>query len=313
MVLVTLLILGCKQESSSETEITKIEVPFTIERFDVAFGNAKTEDLPKLQQTFPFLFPDEVADSVWVQKLQDTLQQQMFVEAKTYFEDVKALKEDLEQLFQHLKYHDSTFLVPRVITVADNVDYRNKIVVNKDLLIINLLNYLGSDHEFYQNIPKYLSSNMEASQIIPDVANAYAKMYVSSTPRKTFLEELIYFGKLLHFKDVVIPRFTDAQKIGYTELQLQWAQLNEAQIWSYFVERELLFSSDNTLVSRFLMPAPFSKFYLELDNESPGRIGQFIGWQIVQSYAERTDANILEIMQTDAETIFNTSKYKPKR
>jgi hypothetical protein len=28
----------------------------------------------------------------------------------------------------------------------------------------------------------------------------------------------------------------------------------------------------------------FSKFYLEIDNESPGQVGGWIGWQIVRSY-----------------------------
>jgi hypothetical protein len=33
-----------------------------------------------------------------------------------------------------------------------------------------------------------------------------------------------------------------------------------------------------------MTPAPFSKFYLEIDNDSPGRIGAWIGWQMVRSY-----------------------------
>ena len=34
----------------------------------------------------------------------------------------------------------------------------------------------------------------------------------------------------------------------------------------------------------FFDASPFSKFYLEIDNQSPGRIGRWIGWQIVRSY-----------------------------
>ena len=58
----------------------------------------------------------------------------------------------------------------------------------------------------------------------------------------------------------------------------------------------MLFSTDSKLPSRFINPAPFSKFNLELDGESPGRLGQYIGWQIVRAYANRSDASLKEIL-----------------
>ena len=63
-----------------------------------------------------------------------------------------------------------------------------------------------------------------------------------------------------------------------------------------------------------MYPAPFSKFYLEeIDKEAPDRIGQFIGWRIVSSYMENNSVSLQQMLLTDAETIFNTSKYKPKK
>jgi hypothetical protein len=54
-------------------------------------------------------------------------------------------------------------------------------------------------------------------------------------------------------------------------------------IWRYFIDKQLLYSDDQKLIPRFINPAPFSKFYLEIDNESPGKV-ELIGWQIVNSY-----------------------------
>ena len=124
---------------------------------------------------------------------------------------------------------------------------------------------------------------------------------------------MVYFGKLLYFKDIIIPFKTDAEKIGYSEDQIKWAEANESQIWSYFIEKELLYSTDNKLPSRFIADAPFSKFYLELDNESPGRLGQYIGWQIVKAYANSTGIDVMTIMQKETEEIFRKSKFKPKK
>ena len=89
---------------------------------------------------------------------------------------------------------------------------------------------------------------------------------------------------------------------------------NESDIWRYFVEREILFSTDTKLLARFINVAPFSKFYLEeIDAESPGRLGQFIGWQIVKSYMNENKVSLKEMLNTDPEEIFNNSKYKPKK
>jgi len=76
----------------------------------------------------------------------------------------------------------------------------------------------------------------------------------------------------------------------------------------------LLFSTDAKLPNRFINPAPFSKFYLEqIDNDSPGRVGRYIGWQIVKSYAEKNDVSLVELLNTPAQTIFNNAKYKPNK
>ena len=124
---------------------------------------------------------------------------------------------------------------------------------------------------------------------------------------------MIYYGKVLYFKDVMIPFKEDEEKISFTKEQLNWAIDNESYIWRYFVERELLFDTDSKLLKRFINPAPFSKFNLELDTESPGRLGQYIGWQIVRAYMNNNDVALQQMLSTNAEDIFNNSKFKPRK
>lgn len=308
----TLLFLSCNNENKLEKAISNIEIDYTVERFDNILANAKANELKSIQEVYPFLFPKEI-DSVWLNRLESDLQQQIFTETQNVFGDFETQNQNLEQFFQHLKYYDKTFKTPRVITVADYVDYRTKLVLEANLLLINLSNYLGENHEFYQNIPVYFSENMTPKQILPNVATEYAERYAFQSQRKTFLDEMIYHGKTLYFKDVMIPSYSEAEKIGYSNEDIEWAEINEEQIWSYFVEKEMLFSTDPKLFTRFTVPAPFSKFYLDIDNESPGRLGQYIGWQIVKAYANRTEASVMSVMRTDTDVIFKESKYKPKR
>lgn len=304
---------SCDKDSKVENEIAKIEANFKIERFDKAFFNAGPEDLPNLKQVYPFLFSKHVPDSVWIYRMKDTLQGELLSEVNKTFIDLQTTHKELEGLFQHLKYYDKTFSIPRVITLTNDVDYRTKTIATDSVVLIALDNFLGSPHKFYQNIPKYLTENMKSEQIVPNVAQGYAEKYTFQTRRKTLLDEMIYFGKLHYFKDVMIPFKSDFEKIGYSEAQLEWSKANESQIWSYFIEKELLYSSDNKLPSRFIAEAPFSKFYLELDNDSPGRLGQYIGWQIVRAYAETTGDDIMAIMQKEPEEIFRKSKFKPQK
>jgi len=315
ILLLGFMMFSCEEESKIEQEIAKIEVDFTVERFDRAFSEAIPSDLPKLKTAYPFLFSKHTPDSIWVKRMNDTLQQEISQEVNKVFGDFKDVKEEMIAMFQHLKYYDKVFTVPRVITLTNDVQYRDKVIVTDTIALIALDNYLGETHRFYVdgNIPMYLAKNFTKSQIVVDLADGYAKEYAFQSKRKAFLEEMIYFGKLLYFKDVIIPFKTDAEKMGYSELQLQWAEANESQIWSYFIEKELLYSTDPKLPNRFIADAPFTKFYLELDNESPGRLGQYIGWQIVKAYAERTDADVMSIMQTEPEEIFRKSNFKPKK
>ena len=311
ILLVLISLYSCENEDKIEKEISKIDVEFTVERFDKVFAEANPNNLIQLKETFPFLFSKRIPDSLWIQRMNDTLQNELSSEVINKFEDFQSIESDIQGLFQHLKYYDKTFSEPRIVTLTSDVDYRNKTIVTDTIVLIALDTYLGKEHYFYGGIQDYLKQNFESEQIVSDLATKYAEKYSFQSQRKTLLDEMIYFGKLLYFKDKVIPFKSDAEKMGYTEEQLVFAIDNEQYIWRYFIEKEMLYNTDSSLTSRFIAPAPFSKFYLELDTESPGRLGQFIGWQIVRSYMENNDTTLMEMLQTEAIEIFNNANYKP--
>ena len=312
--LILLIILtACKQDSVVDKEVAKIYVNFEIERFDSAFYKASIEDLYQLKADYPFLFPESVPDSDWVAQLTDSINNLLLKEVQKVYPNLNSTKEDLKLLFKHLKYYKIITKVPRVITLTNNVDYRTKNIVNDSLVLIPLDNYLGPNHEFYQNFPKYIAANMAEKDIIPNIAESYAELLVRQKEQATFLDKMIYYGKLHYFKDVTLPFINEEDRIGYTKNQLEWARANESPIWGYFIEKELLFSTDTNLNNRFIAEAPYSKFYLHLDNESPGRLGQYIGWQIVRAYADATGKDLLTILRESPEVIFKKSRFKPKQ
>ena len=311
--LLILLFLGCKESPKIAEEISKIELDLNVMRFDRDFADASPEDLPVLKQRYPMLFPEQYPDSIWAIKMKDTLQIELLQETDKVFGDFASEKEDLELLMKHITYYFPQTRVPSIVTLTSDVDYNNRIILADTLLLIGLDNYLGMEHPFYQGIDRYIAKDLDKKFLQSDVAAAFANSLVKYPQERTFLDQMIYHGKLLYLKDKWMPLASDPEKINYTEEEYEWALANEEQIWRYFVEGELLFSTDQSLGPRFLDPAPFSKFRLELDSESPGRIGRYMGWRIVRSFMKNNDINLNELIYLPGTKVFENAGYKPNR
>lgn len=311
--LILIFLFSCDRQSKREQEISEIPMEVRIQRFDKEFASAEPADLPLLKLKYPAFFPKQFHDSIWIGRMNDTLQRKLNAEVLKVFPTNDKIEGQLLPLFKHIAYYFPQFRSPTVVTVTSDVDYQNKVIVADSLLVVGLDTYLGAEHDFYQGIKRYIAKNLKPSQLGPDVAAIYARQLISKPGQRNLLTQMIYFGKELYLKDLWLPGISDAEKIGYTEDELEWARKNEADVWRYFIENELLYSTDAKLPARFINEAPFSKFYLEIDNESPGMIGRYMGWQIVRSFMENNDATIPQLMIKTTDEIYTNSKYKPAR
>jgi len=283
-----------------------------IERFEKQFYNSNQEDINKLKIKYPYFFPESFADSVWINRLKDPIQQEIFNEILKKYDYVEFLEIELFKFFKKHKEIDNKFVKPKVITVSTDVDYRNKIILADTLLLIGLDNYLGSNHHFYDGVPLFIKEDFTNRNIISDIAEKFAINVVPQIEFYTFLDKIIYYGKILYYKDLTLD-IEDRIKIGYSEEKIKWAKENEYFVWTYFVENDILFNPDNNLINQFINDAPFSRFYLEIDNVSSEMIGKYIGWQIVKSYMNNNNVSFTEMIKNTPSDIYNNSKYKPKK
>ncbi|CAM3674389.1 gliding motility lipoprotein GldB [Flavobacterium gelidilacus] len=312
--ILALTIVSCKKETKQEVDVSAIPVSFKIERFDQKFYTSEPQDLPKLKAEYPFLFPEIYADTVWINKMKDPISRELFNEVQKKYVSLEKLEPQIEDLLKHVKYYFPEKKIPRVITVITEVDVDAKAIFVDDYLFISLDCYLGNEHRFYETFPEYKRIEFEESQILPDIVSSFSYGKIAPPKNRTLLSLMIYKGKELYMKDLLIPDVSDFDKIAYTEDKYRWCQENESEIWSNFIENKLLYDTNPKNEQRFMNEAPFSKFYLEIDNESPGRVGAWVGWQIVRSYAENhPDVKLQELLAMDAKKIFEESKYKPKK
>lgn len=308
-----LLFISCNQKSKIEKEVENIPVQIKVVRFEKDFFECKPTEFQNLKKEYPFFFPAGEDDAVWLEKMQNPLWQELYAEVEKKYSNFDKQTTELEELFKHMKYYFPTIITPTVYTVIGEMDYNNKAIYANDKLIIALELYLGKEHKFYE-FPEYLKQNFNERQMMPDVVSSFSMRTNPPSKDQSLLAEMVYYGKELYLKDILLPNYTDAEKIGYLPEQITWCQENESYIWRFFVDESLLYSSDSKLSNRFINLAPFSKFYLEIDNESPGRVGQWIGWQIVRSFMKNNEkVTVKELLSMDYKEIFDRSKYKPKK
>jgi hypothetical protein len=245
--------------------------------------------------------------------MSDTLQLAIQQSVFEVFPDDDLLSEQCSDLLRHIKYDFPNFVIPNVVTTISDVDYKTRVIAHQGWLILMLDNYLGDEHRFYAGLPRFVSKNLRPEMLFSDVAAAFGRKFVATPTERSFLAQMIYYGKLLYLKDLWLPEMTDADKIGFTPQEYDWATENEYFIWQYFLTQEYLFSTNSRLKNRFIDPAPYSKFNLELDNETPGMIGQWIGWQIVRQYMRNNSISVTDLMKLPAQELYNSAQYKPAK
>lgn len=304
--------LSCDSKDKNLVDVSAVKVEFTIDRFDVDFYSTKEDMLLETKEKYPLFFPKNTPDSVWVNKINNKDEQELFAETQKVFSNIDFLQNDLEQLFKHIKYYNPSFKSPKVVTLLTNIDSQNKVLFTGDYLLISLDVYLGKDHHFYSDYPTYIKQNFEKENIVVDVAKAIIPKFNQVNDR-TFISKMITEGKKLYLLDEYLPFIKDYQKAGYSVEKSNWAIENEEQVWKYFIENKMLFSTETKLNKRFLELAPFSKFYRSEDALSPGKIGAWIGWQIVRSFMKHNDVSLQQLLKIPSEEVYKKSKYKPKK
>jgi gliding motility-associated lipoprotein GldB len=311
--LILLTLTSCSSNNNEVVDVSGIDVEFLVNRYEVDFYRANQGSLPLLKNKYPYLFPISFSDSLAISKMSNKEELDLFNETQKLYSDISDLELELMSLFKHIKYYNPKFKSPNITTMISDIDYDSRVIYADSLLLISLDVYLGKEHEFYSDYPKYIKENNTKENIIVDIANSISENQILPITSRSFIGKMVYEGKKMYLLDLYLPTISDKLKIGFLDQKLAWAVANEEDIWKYFIERKLLFSTDTKLNKRFLDNAPFSKFYLENDNQSPGRIGVWLGWQIVRSYMQNNDVSLQQLLKINELDLYKKSKYKPRK
>lgn len=226
------------------------------------------------------------------------------------FGDFQLEKDGILDAFKHFKYHFPDLKTPeKIITYNSAFNYG---VVSTDKYIgIGLEMYLGPENRIIKKIgfPQFMKDKMSKDYMLVDVCHSWMISNVMGEENgETFLSAAIYYGKLRYVVDAMLPEMEDHFKIRYTAEEYEWALASEFNIWSSFCRYGIyLFNRCQRKKLRYFEEAPTT---VDMDG-SPGRIGQFIGWQIVKQYMEKNPEVTVEelIKETNEGKILKA--YKP--
>lgn len=231
--------------------------------------------------------------------------------------NMDVVQEDIKRGFQFVKYYFPAYKIPtKIITfIGPFNSYAN--IITADALGIGLQLYLGKNFSWYhseagqQLYPAYISRRFEPQYIpVNSIKTIIDDMYPNNSAGRPLVEQMVEAGKRLYLLDHFLPETADTLKTGYTQEQLEGAYNNEAMIWGFFLNNDLLYAIDPALTKDYMNDAPNTAV---LGEASPGFIGQFIGWQIVKKWMNKNNKTTLNVlMKTDPKIIFEQSKYKPK-
>lgn len=296
-----------------------------IHRYEKALFSINKNDpapyLQKLADQYPEML---IGEGVWndpqmLEQLEAYISDPIIVEIyndvqKTY-PDLKDIEAELNTAMgYYLNYFPNDF-VPNFYSVVPGLNIEMPTVYGYDNdIFINLDMYLGKDYKYYSQIgmPVFVSQRCEKKFVALDcISKALAYKHLPDKGLISLLDYIIYEGKRMYFTEMLFPDKEEQDIIAYSPEKYEWAVANQGQVWSYIIEKDLLFSKQSETIRQFVDDTPFTKPF---NNVSPGRMGIFIGWKIVQHFMENNpDISLAELMKiTDSQTILNESGYKPK-
>ena len=295
-------------------------VDLEVVRLEQSFFEARSkEDMLHLFEKYPevaSLVLDEESypnrDSLVQQLLRtngDTSMQALNKAVGSEFADISDIKEELEQAFAYLQSYYPDFKVPKVYTYVSG--FGIDLLVEEDMLVIGLDYFLPSDHAFQPDLPRYIASRYNRKHVVPMVVLALSSRYNEVDPKdNTLLAEMLYYGKAYHFVKAILPCTEDQYIMGYSAEQIKASWDNEDLIWTHFVENELLFQPNPFEIRKYIGEAPATD---AISADAPGRLGRWIGWNIVEEYQTNQDLSLPELMrEADAKKMFKDSGYRPR-
>ena len=253
------------------------------------------------------LIAEQMVDIFNHPSYKDTLYSQI----KESFGNFEGLTNEFSIAFSNYRQLFPNASIPEVTYLLSGL--QRDLFVSDTAIHISADYFLGPEARYIPlGLPQYILRRYQKESIVPMslllMTQKHNRVEQTNT---TLLADMIYYGKSYYLAKQLIPCKADSLFIGYTSQEMQDIEENEHIIWANFLENDLLYETSHFMKNKFIGERPKT---FEISNKCPGRIGLWVGWQIVNEFMENNpDITLPDLMRIkDANLIFSRSKYKPK-
>jgi len=253
---------------------------------------------------------DPMASTYLSTFLENEDMQNLYSEIKTKFNDFSIYEKEFTEALKHYKFYFPDSSLPKIVTFYSNFNANALPLDNQ--LCIGLDMYLGRDSENIkliptETLPQFIKDKMEAKFLVSDGVKYWLFNQYFDESGDDFLSNIIAAGKIMYLTDAMLPEEKDAIKMGYSEEELLWCVENQQNIWQIIVNEQLLYSKDQNKIKQYTSNGPFTK---GLPEDSPARVGVWLGWQMVRDYVEENNISVVDLLaETNARKILKS--YNP--
>lgn len=339
-------LMSCGGDSRYIPDVSKIDAPMEVQRFDRDFFAMDTANLAASMQQLYSKYPDFapifinhvlggalVGDTLgntraflaypYSRKLYDTTQ-------IVYANDA-SLQAEMSELAKFYRYYfpkDST-PIRRLYTFVSI--YKYGIIVLDDAVAVGLDFFLGEQHADYQSVENlrhsYVRRTLTPAHLTAQIAYAIADDIIETQTKRSghrLIDYMLHNGKKFYLTRLLAPRAADTLIYKFSELQLATYASDEAGLYEYLSKELNLYSDKLKDFRSHVMEGPFDR-----DLRLYGNSASWLGAQIVEQYAERVrreiektakdvtaqglDGLVLQRVLGEGDPQEFLKRYKPKR
>lgn len=231
-----------------------------------------------------------------------------YEETVASYGDLAKLKTDLGKAFARIKEQFPDFKSPKVVATFTGLE--NDLYVSDSVIYIALEAFAGKDASYRPQQPDYILERYQKEYIVPTIVRFISDKYnVGDDSDNSLLSDMLYFGKAFEFTASVLPNVDKSLIIAYPDSSMRKVETAQGIIWAYFLDNQLLYEQNVRMKERYIGERPGVP---EIGPACPGRIGQWLGWRIIQAYREENpDVSLAELMKiTNSQELLRGSKYR---
>lgn len=326
------ILFSCQKREKIIDQETGERIKLSINRFeDIIFEDNSPnyrEFLEDNYEEYKYLFNNEIDDQYFEmirEFAMDSIMKETYKAVADRYPNLAWLEKDLEQGFARLQSNYKDIIIPKIYTLILGPDefsaaYHRRIAATEDFIAIAIDLYSIPSFEtnsVYSHFPQYLQNILDSNFIAPDLFYTYLREVttidiplIEHEYSSSLIEIMIERGKYLYSTKELLPSYKLKDVLRYSKEEMEWVEKNERNIWAFLTQNNLLFEKNRSKYINMIGEGPTTKGIID----SPPRLGEYIGYRIVEEYAKKNKPSIKDILELrDMNAVLKESGYKPKR